>query len=232
MMNERNSGYCHCCRLATNFIVTGDWLRDQYLCETCKSIPRQRHLQWVLDRFFSGWDALTVHESSPSNDFISRFCPGYTSSHFFEGFETGTTVNGIRCENLEKLTFPDSCFDIFVTQDVFEHVFNPDRAAREIMRVLRPGGAHVFTAPKHSGLNKSYPRAKLLPSGIEYLMDEVYHGNPVGDGRALVTWDYGDDFEYLMHQWCGYPCATYITHDRSLGIDGEFIEVFVSRKVV
>ena len=31
------------------------------------------------------------------------------------------------------------------TQDVLEHVFQPDRALAEIMRVLRPGGVHVFS---------------------------------------------------------------------------------------
>src|SRR5690606_19255497 len=120
---------------------------------------------------------------------------------------------------------------IFITQDVFEHLFNPDKAAKEIMRVLKPGGAHIFTAPKHKDLRESSPRARLENGREIYLKEKEYHGNPVGDGRSLVTWDYGDDFEVLLYSWCTSPTSTYITRDRSLGLDGEYLEVFVTRKL-
>jgi hypothetical protein len=95
---------------------------------------------------------------------------------------------------------------------------------------LKPGGMHIFTAPKHKGIKKSYPRAKLTEGRVEYLLEEQYHGNPVGDGRSLVTWDYGDDFEHLLFEWSRCPTTTYVTRDRGLGIDGEYLEVFVARK--
>ena len=63
-----------------------------------------------------------------------------------------------------------------------------------------------------------------------YVDPPEYHGNPVGDDRALVTWDYGDDFEILLWHWCGCPTTTYVTSDRALGLDGEYLEVFVTRK--
>jgi len=226
-----NSGYCHCCRRETVFVAKGSWLRDQYLCSNCLSIPRQRHMQYVLDTFFKGWEEKNIHESSPSNELIARYCSSYSSSQYLPGVQQGTVCNGVRCENLEALTFEDETFDIFITQDVFEHIFNPELAAREISRVLKPGGAHVFTAPKHKGLGKSYARARMLDGQIEYLKEEAYHGNPVGDGRALVTWDYGDDFEDLMNSWSNSHTTTYIIRDRALGIDGEYLEVFVTRKM-
>ena len=161
------AAYCHCCRQNAGFVITGDWLRDQYFCRSCFSIPRQRHIQYVLDKYFKGWEGKRIHESSPANDLISRYCGSYSSSQYLDGVEGGRVVNGVRCENLESLTFEDGTFDIFITQDVFEHIFNPDRAAREIMRVLAPGGAHVFTAPKHKGVDKSYPRARMSGDQIE-----------------------------------------------------------------
>lgn len=226
-----NAGWCACCRSETQFEETGVWLRDQYLCVRCQSIPRFRAINLTLDRYFPGWEQLSIHESSPGTDFIRRYCQHYSWSFYFEGRPLGSDVNGSRCENLERLTFADNTFDLFVTQDVFEHVFEPGKAIAEIMRVLKPGGAHVWTAPKHKGLRQTARRAKLENGSIVHLQDEQYHGNPIGDGRSLVTWDYGDDFEACLWAWCGYPTVTYVTRDRSLGLDGEYLEVFVTRKV-
>lgn len=232
LLHNQNKGYCHCCRTETVFQINSDWLRDNYICLTCFSIPRQRHIQYVLDSFFKGWENKSIHESSPSNDLISRYCRDYSTSQFFEGIPAGTVHNGVRCENLEKLTFEDNSFDILITQDVFEHIFNPDQAAKEIMRVLKPGGVHVFTAPKFEGLAKSFQRARLTDAGIDYLHEPEYHGNPVGDGRALVTYHYGDDFENLIYEWAKVNTTTYVTRCRDIGIDGKFIEVFVTRKPI
>lgn len=229
---ESNAGYCKCCRQETTFVVHGPWLRDQFLCESCGSIPRQRALNDVLDRYFPDWAGKDVHESSPSNDYLARWCSRYSCSQYFPDTPPGESRGGVRCEDLEHLTFPDGSFDLFITQDVFEHVFRPDLAAQEIARVLRPGGAHVFTAPKHKHIRASYPRARRgATTEVEHLLEAQYHGNPVGDGRALVTWDYGDDFEALLWKWCGCPTCTYVTRDRSLGLDGEYLEVFVTRKI-
>jgi SAM-dependent methyltransferase len=228
----RNPGYCHCCRKQTTFVMYNDWLRDYYHCELCHSIPRQRHIMAILDMCFPGWERKKVHESSPSADFIHRYCKAYSSSQFLEGVRPGTVANGVRCENIESLTFADRSFDFFITQDVLEHVFHPDRAIRDIYRVLKPGGAHIFTAPKHKGLLTTTRRASLSDDGsVAYHMDAMYHGNPVGDGRALVTWDYGYDFEQLMSSWAGVPVAAYHTLDRAKGLDAEFNEVFVVRKI-
>lgn len=236
-MNEfeqwSNEGYCHCCRRQTVFVATNPWLRDNYFCSTCQSIPRQRHIQMILDTYFSGWEARLIHESSPSTGFISQYARKYTSSQYLPEVPAGKMRDGVRSENLESLTFADRSFDIFITQDVLEHVFKPDRAVAEVHRVLKPGGIHIFTAPKHKGLLETCQRAELMADGtVNHLLPEMYHGNPVGDGRALVTWDYGYDFEELLSDWSGVPVMTYRTRDRSRGIDALFNEVFVIQKPI
>ena len=195
---KSQAGYCPCCRSNTTFISNHEWLRDHYLCVKCSSIPRQRHIEHVLDVEFPGWESLNVHESSPSNRLISMNSKKYSFSHFLDGVE---------------------------------HIFDPELAAREIMRVLRPGGAHIFTAPKHDNVKVSYPRARLDRGEIVHIFDEHYHGNPVGDGKSLVTWDYGSDFEALFSKWTGYEVETHSDENDNLGINGKYLDVFVVRKV-
>jgi SAM-dependent methyltransferase len=207
------------------------WLRDSYICIACGSIPRQRHLQAILDDRFVGWEQLTIHESSPSSNYIERYAANYSSSQYLPDVPRGDHHDGVRCEDVENLTFADESIDIFVTQDVLEHVFDPARAIAEIQRVLRPGGAHVFTAPKHLSLKRTLQRAELDAAGsVVHLAEPEHHGNPIGDGRALVTYDYGLDFERLLSAWSGTSVEVFHTVDRSRGIDAEFNEVFVIGK--
>ena len=145
----------------TTFVIEGPWLRDQYKCQTCHTIPRQRAVVEVLNLLRPNWRELSIHESSPSIWFFRDQCPNYSFSYFFDDVAGGAIKDGMRCEDVENLTFPDETFDIFITQDVLEHVFRPDRALREISRVLKSGGMHVFTAPKHKSLAASYARAVL-----------------------------------------------------------------------
>ena len=48
---------------------------------------------------------------------------------------------------VEKLPFPDNEFDAVVCNYALEHISNPDSAASEICRVLKPGGVFGFRTP-------------------------------------------------------------------------------------
>jgi ubiquinone/menaquinone biosynthesis C-methylase UbiE len=47
-------------------------------------------------------------------------------------------------EDVSRLSFPDRSFDLVLAQDTFHHVAAWDSAAREIARVLRPGGYLIW----------------------------------------------------------------------------------------
>jgi SAM-dependent methyltransferase len=46
-----------------------------------------------------------------------------------------------------KVDLPDNVFDCAVCVEVFEHLFDPLAAAREIHRVMQPGGVFIATVP-------------------------------------------------------------------------------------
>jgi SAM-dependent methyltransferase len=151
-----NDGFCAICQRNVRFVAKDKWLRDWYVCSRCGTAPRQRATAEVLNLVRPEWRDLAIHESSPCINFYAEQCPGYSRSYYFEGVPLGSRKDGELCQNLECLTFTDGTFDVFITQDVLEHVFNPDLVVREIMRVLKPGGVHVFTTPSINMCSRAF----------------------------------------------------------------------------
>ena len=143
-----------------------------------------------------------------------------------------SSSSGWRNEDLENQTFADETFDLVISQDVMEHIFNPEKAFSEIARTLKPGGAHIFTVPIVNKQKPSRVRATLEVNGeINYLEEAQYHGNPVNPKGSLVTRDWGYDICNFILKHSGlYTTIAYID-DISLGIRAEYIEVLISRKI-
>jgi len=47
----------------------------------------------------------------------------------------------------DALPFPDSCFDLVLSFDVFEHIPDSDRHLKEVTRVLKAGGYYLLQTP-------------------------------------------------------------------------------------
>jgi SAM-dependent methyltransferase len=228
----RRVGHCPICQAGAEFTARHEWYRDHLLCSGCGSIPRERAMALVLERYFPHWRTLAIHESSPVPRGISlklkRECAGYIASQLFPGETLGSIVRGFRNENLEAQTFPDRCFDLVVTLDVMEHINKPDLVLREVARTLKPGGAYLFTTPTYKGKVRSERRALYRPDGtIEHLSEPEYHGNPVSDAGSLVTFHYGYDLAELIFEWSGMDVEVLRFQDRHHGIIGEFTDVYL-----
>src|SRR5215208_4305929 len=154
-----NKGFCYSCNQATRFTARYDWWRDHYVCENCRSVPRERAVMYCIEKFFPNWRESIIHESSPvgrgTSLRLKNEASNYFATQYFPGGAPGQMHIGFRNENLEQLTFENESIDLHVTQDVFEHIFNPAQAFREIARTLKPGGAHIFTTPL---VNKTSPQ--------------------------------------------------------------------------
>lgn len=230
----RASGHCPTCDQEVEFIARNAWLRDHFFCSHCGSIPRERALMAIIEAFFPRWRDAVIHESSPGNRGASvrlrAHCPGYIASQYFPEVPPGQSLGAMRCENLEALSFADASIDLHVTQDVLEHLFSPMQAFREIARTLKPGGMHICTVPIVNKDKPSAVRAKLDNGRIVHLAPPEYHGNPVGDGKSLVTVDWGYDICRHIFDACGLFTQMVRMDDLSQGIRAEYIEVLVTQK--
>lgn len=232
-----NDGFCPICEADTTFRAYGEYLRSTYLCERCGSVPRQRALMHAISRCYSNWRNLKIHESSPSDVAISRKIKSesaaYTATQFEPSRPAGVMVDGLwQNENLEAQTFADHSFDLVITQDVFEHVFHPHIAIREIARTLRPGGAHIATTPLVKGVKPSDRRARILEGGqIEHIRPAKFHQSPIDPAGSLVTVDWGYDIATYFDAHAPSLCTTiFMIQNRDLGILGDLTEVLVSVK--
>lgn len=211
-------------------------MRDNYHCISCMSTPRERALIKVVTELYPEYKFLSIHESSPGNpssDKIKRECKTYTFSQYFSDIICGDYKEGVRCEDLQKLRFRDNMFDIFITQDVFEHIIEPEKAFKEVERVLKPGGVHIFTVPYYYW-KRTLVRAKMIENHLEYLEPIEYHGSPISDKGTLVVTEWGYDLIPFIEGCTNMKTKVYTFNDTKenykLGLDADFLEVFVSTK--
>lgn len=233
-MRIEQDGYCPICETKATFIAERDeplperyiahWTREHLRCTKCKSPPRERALAQVIEQHLPGWREARIHECSPGGWALSpkirRQCVDYVPTQFDPSMPFGTlhSSGGWQNENLEDLTFQDEEFDVFIAQDVFEHVFHPDKAIREVARTLRPGGFVFMTVPVVNRFEgETVRRASLIDGEVQHHLPEIYHGNPVGDGKALVTVDWSLDIGAYLSHHAGMPLMAMIIDDMRIG---------------
>ena len=232
----QNEGRCPICEARATFSAHNSWFRDHYLCDRCGSIPRERALMHVIQTRYPNWRNLTIHESSPvsrgASLKLAQQCGSYIASQYDPSLGFGNThpLAGYRSEDLENQTFPDEAFDLVITQDVFEHIFDAAAAFREITRTLRAGGAHIFTTPLVNKDKPSEQWASISDSGVVYHHPPEYHGNPMSAEGSLVTWHWGEDIVAHIKSASGLDTEIVSLDDLGMGIRAEYIEVLVTTR--
>jgi SAM-dependent methyltransferase len=73
-----------------------------------------------------------------------------------------------------RLPFPDATFDCIIASEVMEHIGDDRQAARELARVLRPGGTLAVTVPS------------WLPEKVCWALSDEYHAPFVRGGHVRI----------------------------------------------
>jgi hypothetical protein len=153
---------------------------------------------WVEDPAVQELQIAEINRVDGLHDSLSRL-PRLAYSDFEPGVPAGSTVAGVRSEDLTKLTYPDAMFDLIITSESLEHVPDLTSALEEILRVLKPGGRHVFTIPLLPGVPKTFARSRIRDDGsIEHLHTPICH--PGGDVGYPVFTEFGADLPELLRQ--------------------------------
>jgi SAM-dependent methyltransferase len=211
---QLRGGVCSCCGHAGPYIVEPRALRETFHCERCRASLRYRNqadavlTAYAIDERSVAelintepFRSLAIYEPGVTGPFRPFFAtlPAYTTSYYWPDVEQGHARNGVRCENLESLTFPSASFDLLISSDIFEHVRRPLQAFEEIYRVLRPGGRHIFTVPMNWPFEPTtVQRVDVSEADDRHLLPPVYHGSPLDPSGSLVYNDFGMDLPFKL----------------------------------
>lgn len=247
---QRQRAYCTICGIHGwfNSFASVDFpcKRNDFICESCGSIGRNRHIAiTILEKFKDQVQAASLKEFAEKfegsiyitcvKEAVFRALKnksGLVSSEYIDGLKSGETKNGILCQDIQNTTFPNECFDLVITEDVLEHVPDPRAAFIEIKRILKPGGFHIYTIPVSWDQKESFPRAIIQDGNIIHLEDPEYHGDPFRPEGILAYTTYGQD---VLEKFCNLIGPSYILsahtdrlYERAFAIYNNW--VFVSMK--
>ena len=208
---------CQICGNVSDFAIEDNAvLFREATCGNCGASLRNSDVAGEIIRYISGKKlGLVNHLEELENYNILNACSSghihnalknldnYTCSEFFDNIESGDYYEGVLCVDLCNIPFTDNTFDIIITEDIFEHIVGYEKAMSEILRVLKPGGCHIFTVPLHDG------RKTISRQGKR----DVYHGDPIhANEGCLVITDWGDDIKDIVENY-GYSVEIIRKHN-------------------
>jgi SAM-dependent methyltransferase len=188
-------------RIIPDYRITNNNFRENCYCGHCHSFNRQRQLAFVLCNAMASKSAKSLKEFYKTNkysiynteagglfhDYLSRLEDYQCSEYFGDEYKSGEMVNGKMHQDLMALSFVNERFDIVLSTDVFEHISNPYLAHKEIYRILKWGGRHIFTVDFSQSTFNDDVRASLDEDRqVIFYKDALYHIDPLRKNGALV----------------------------------------------
>ena len=203
-------GYCAVCRKPTKFQVgfmysyqnaadgqpIPNWRGSISNCIDCGHVNRVRLILHVLQDIVRPQTDTRIYITEQTTSLFKRLQshhPQLTGSEYLgDSLPWGAYRNGIRNEDMTRLSFTDESFDLILSFDVLEHVTDDLAAFADCYRCLAPGGTLVFTAPCNLDNVRDIVRARMRSDGtIEHLMNPPeYHGNPVDPENGSLCFRY------------------------------------------
>lgn len=202
-------GLCSICGSLARFVGYAVNARASFHCPSCGANHLYREQASAIltcfargkSHFLSHFSrqpecrALNILEYALASPFVRqlRTLPSYRHAYDVSSVDGPLARHGMLDQRLEELAVADEELDLLLTSDILEHVFDVEAVVAEARRVLRPGGAHIFTVPLASPLpHTTITRARMNGNSVEHLEEARWEYRPY-DEPSLVVRDFGAD---------------------------------------
>ena len=197
--------FCKVCGQFTNIEIKSDNLREDGICQKCDSNSRKRHLASVLldhlrkRNYIGKFSSLrhiphtlnlqiyNVESGGTLHDYLKHISNYVCSEYFGPYYLFGIEQNGILNVDLRDILFTRNTFDYIISTEVFEHIPDPYKAFKEIHRILKIGGSHIFTVPFKDGEKDEIRSVLDEKEEIIHLMEPEYHDNPIRAQHGILV---------------------------------------------
>ncbi len=184
---------CKCCNKIP-VIVSLDKGDETKRCIRCLANLRYEVIaDYIHSKYKATIKDMSVLEldfNSPLQTFL-KDAKEYVTTYYSDKDKLGTIKDGVRCEDVTKLTFEDNKFDMIISSEVLEHVCDLKKAFKESARVLKPGAVHIFSVP--AGTGNTFKRSDWIDGKLNHFVEPEYHYDPLDKNGCLVYWNFGDD---------------------------------------
>ena len=163
-----------------------------------------------------------------TRDIAKRVSPGRVTGVDFNADQVAVAAHeakaqgianaGFRQGSVYELPFADSSFDAVFSHALLEHLKEPVRAAKELKRVLKPGGMLGVCTPDWGGFLLAPPSEKLLLAFEAYKQLQNRNGGDVYCGHKLGLYVEQAGFENIVMR------SRYENYD-PLTVIGDFLAV-------
>ena len=139
---------CPLCKYSTSaFIHLSNPLGISWnsACPNCNSRSRHRGLVFLYREYLQNCQRKKILHFAPE-PVLTHEIRQYNQHQYFTTDYNMREVN-YPGEDIQKLTFGDSSFDIILSNHVLEHVPDDRKAMRELARILKPKGIAILTIP-------------------------------------------------------------------------------------
>lgn len=197
--------FCSVCGRYGALLIEHDNLRETVRCSRCGAVNRQRQLAHVACeslsavlgykitslRQLASYDEIVIYNTKaggPVHVALSGARRYLCGEYIGPEYQSGAIVNGVVHQDLARLPYPDGSIDLVLSSDVFGHIPHPYAAHREVYRVLREGGRHIFTVPFYQTELSDETRVIVGEDGTRLFVKEpLYHHDPIRPGRAALV---------------------------------------------
>ena len=182
--------------------------QEHLFCPVCNFNGRLRATIHILNNLTTidnkGLVYITEHSTELYSFLKSFIFPSIIGSEYLGNFcELGQSYEGVRNEDLTRLSFPDFTLSGILSFDVLEHIPNYEAALNEAFRCLKSGGQFIFSVPFDDSRYDTVITAEINSNGLDnYISSPEHHGVIIDPGKGNLCyqtfgWDLLDKLRHI-----------------------------------